>query len=135
MRKVFGFILILLAIYLAHQGYLRYQTFRTTHADGSSDRSGAGPGSPSSLPGLPLNLEPFLQAAQSKGTATFKICLDYYGPQIEDPRKAWIELDYVVMVSTEDITEAKRVYAEVKARTPKSSPVYERVKRLAKAYE
>ena len=54
---------------------------------------------------------------------------------VQDPRKAWIELDYCVLVSREDLSEARRVFAEVKKRTPPSSPVWPRVKDLEKVYE
>ena len=33
------------------------------------------------------------------------------------------------------IVEAKKVFAEVKARTPENSPVYRRIKDLEKTYE
>jgi hypothetical protein len=58
-----------------------------------------------------------------------------YGRLVQDPRKAWIELDYCVLVSHEDLPEARRVFAEVKARTPESSPVWPRIKDLQKVYE
>ena len=134
MRKVFGVLLVLLALYLAHQGWLGYTAFRSHHSARQEDSPG-NPADPANLPGLPAQLEPLLQAAQKQGPKTMKKWLDYYGSQLEDPRKAWIQLDYVLAVSSEDMVEARQVFAEVKARVPKSSPVYARVKRLEKAYE
>ena len=55
--------------------------------------------------------------------------------QVEDPRKAWIELDYCVAVAREDTSEAKRVFKEVKERTPTSSPVWPRIQQLEKTYQ
>ncbi len=46
----------------------------------------------------------------------------------QDPRKAWIELDSCVAIAREDPSEARRVFAEVKKRTP-------RVKALEKTYK
>ena len=58
-----------------------------------------------------------------------------YDRSVVDPRRAWIQLDYVVEVSREDPSEAKRVFKNVKDRTPPSSPVYSRIKSLEKTYE
>ena len=38
-------------------------------------------------------------------------------------------------IAGEDMAEARRVFAEVKARTPASSPIFPRIKKLEKAYE
>jgi len=88
-----------------------------------------------SLSGLPDNLVASMQAAKKRGASALKTWLKNYGPMVQDPRKAWIELDYCVLVSREDLSEARRVFAEVKKRTPPSSPVWPRVKDLEKVYE
>lgn len=87
------------------------------------------------LPGMPYELEPSLQAAQKKGAAGLRNWLKTYGPRIEDPRKAWIQLDYCVAVAREDPAEARRVFAEVKERLSPSSLVWPRMKQLEKTYE
>jgi hypothetical protein len=88
-----------------------------------------------SLPGLPFKLETSLQTARSKGAVGLRTWLKANGQSVEDPRKAWIELDYCVAVARQDPAEAKRVFAQVKERTPPSSPVWPRMKQLEKAYE
>lgn len=88
-----------------------------------------------SLPGIPDNLVASLQAARKSGPNAMKTWLKNYGRLVQDPRKAWIELDYCVMVSRENLPEARRIFAEVKARTPPASPVWTRVKELEKTYE
>ena len=88
-----------------------------------------------SLPGLPEKLGPSLQAAQSQGAAGLRNWLKTYGQAVKDPRKAWIELDYCVAVTREDPAEAKRVFASVKDRVTRSSPVWPRMQKLAKTYE
>ena len=87
------------------------------------------------LPGLPPWLEPSLKAAQQKSPAAFRKWLKTYDKALQDPRKAWIELDYCVAIAREDPSEARRVFAEVKKRTPPSSPVWPRVKALEKTYK
>lgn len=90
---------------------------------------------PRSLAGLPPQLEDSLQAAQQAGVNTFRKWLETYGPVIQDPRKAWIELDFCLIVSRDDPKEARRVFARVKERVKPDSPVYRRVKELEATYE
>ena len=87
------------------------------------------------LPGVPNQLESSLQTARKKGAAGLKNWLKTYGQSIEDPRKAWIELDYCVAVARQDPAEARRVFAEVKDRLSPASPVWPRMKQLEKTYE
>ena len=87
------------------------------------------------LPGLSYKLEPSLQAARKQGAVGLRNWLKTYNQSVEDPRKAWIELDYCVAVARQDPAEAKRVFAQVKERMGPSSPVWPRVKQLEKAYE
>ena len=87
------------------------------------------------LPGIPDKLVPSLQAAKNQGASGLRNWLKNYGRLVQDPRKAWIELDYCVLVSREDLPEARRVFAEVKKRTSPSSPVWPWIKELEQAYE
>ena len=87
------------------------------------------------LPGMPFQLDPSLHAAQSQGATGLRNWLKAYGDKIQDPRKAWIELDYCVAISREDPSEARRLFADVKKRTVSTSPVWPRIKRLEKTYE
>ena len=88
-----------------------------------------------SLPGMSYKLEDSLHAAQKQGAAALRTWLKTYSQSVEDPRKAWIELDYCVAVARQDPAEAKRVFAQVKERIPPSSPVWPRMKQLEKTYE
>jgi len=92
---------------------------------------------PTRLDGLPSQFETSLQEAYKKGATGLKEWLQQSKrlPQIKDPRLAWIELDYVVLISHDNALEAKRVFAAVKQRTSPGSPVYSRIKSLEKTYE
>jgi len=90
---------------------------------------------PRQLPGIPEHPEPTLDAAQKQGAVGLPNWLKAYDRVIKDPRKAWIELDYCVLVAREDPAEARRVFASVKDRTPASSPVWPRIKQLEKTYQ
>ena len=61
--------------------------------------------------------------------------LKTYGPSIQDPRKAWIELDFCVAITREDPSEARRLFKAIKDRTPPTSPIQPRLRQLEKSYE
>jgi hypothetical protein len=88
-----------------------------------------------SLPGVPYQLEQSLQEARKRGPDALKAWLKANNQSIEDPRKAWIELDYCVAVARKDPAEARQVFADVKGRIGSASPVYSRMKELEKTYE
>lgn len=88
-----------------------------------------------SLDGVPQPLQASLNAAEAQGAAALGNWLKTYDRLIHDPRKAWVQLDYCLLLSREDPAEAKRLFAEVKKRTPESSPVWPRIKKLERAYE
>jgi hypothetical protein len=87
------------------------------------------------LEGLPQSLASSLQTAQSQGLTGLRNWLKTYGHAVQDPRKAWIELDYVVLLARENPAEARKIYAEIKQRTSPSSPVWPRIKQLQATFE
>ena len=89
---------------------------------------------PNVLEGLPSQFEESLAAAQAQGAPALKAWLAKYGQYARDPRLAQIQLDYVVLVSRTNPAEARQFFQAVKQRTPKTSPLYERVKRLEPTY-
>jgi hypothetical protein len=86
------------------------------------------------LQGMSSSLEPSLQAAQAQGAPALRNWLERYGSQIQDPKLAAIQLDYVVLVSRSNPAEAKRIFQAVKQRVPKGSPLYDRVRKLDATY-
>jgi hypothetical protein len=87
------------------------------------------------LAGLPYGLDQSLRNATAQGPNALKNWLKEFGHLVQDPRKAWIELDYCVMLTRNDPAEAKRIFAAVRERTGPTSPVWNRVKQLAPSYE
>jgi len=90
------------------------------------------------LPGMAsFELEQRYVQAKQKGAAGLKEFLDAYrkAPKFEDPRKAWIELDYAVLITSSDPVEAKKVFLDVKQRTSTNSAIYPRIRAMSKTYE
>jgi hypothetical protein len=90
---------------------------------------------PDALPGLPQGWDDSLRAAKQGGATTLGNWLKTYGPSVQDPRKAWIQLDYVILISRDNPQEAKRIFSEVRDRTPPTSPIWPRIHDLEKSYQ
>jgi hypothetical protein len=90
---------------------------------------------PEQLPGMPPQLEDSLRTAQQEGAAALRNWLKVNGAAIQDPRKAWIELDFCILLARENPSEARRIFAEVKERTPPASPVWPRINQLARTFQ
>ncbi len=88
----------------------------------------------SSLPGLPPHLEASLLTAQQAGLEELGKWLRTWSRQVQDPRLAWIELDYVVLLNLKDRKAAIEKFDQVRARVPADSPVAERIRKLEPAY-
>lgn len=90
---------------------------------------------PENLPGMDYNLQPSLDAAAKSGPTGLRDWLKAYGNHVQDPRKAWIEMDCSLALLRTDPNEAKRIFKAVKERTSTNSPVFPRVRQLEKTFE
>ena len=134
MTKVIAAFIIIVVLYIGWEIFLYWD--KVSHEEETKQKQNAAAmviGE--QLPGMSYKLEDSLRAAQKQGATGLKNWLKTYSQSVEDPRKAWIELDYCVAVAREDPSEARRVFAQVKERTAPSSPVWPRMKQLEKAYE
>ncbi|HWX22310.1 MAG TPA: hypothetical protein VN578_20610 [Candidatus Binatia bacterium] len=137
MTKLIAALFIAAFLYVGWLLYLRWDKVRNEE-ETSKKQAVAAQVRPENLAGMPnqsQQMENSLRAAQEQGPTAFKNWLKTYGRSVQDPRKAWIQLDYCLAISREDPAEAKRIFAEVKGRTPATSPVYPRIKQLENTYE
>jgi hypothetical protein len=134
MTKLIVVLIIVAALYGGWEFFLYFERIKNEET-AAQKQAAASVVDPSQLQGLPQQLQPALQAATQQGATGLKNFLKNYGHALQDPRKAWIELDYVVAISREDPTEAKRLFAAVKERTAPASPVWPRIKQLEKTYQ
>ena len=90
-----------------------------------------------SLPGMDQRLERSLEEAGQGGARGLREWLDKHqrSGYVKDPRLAAIELDYAVFLLGEKPAEARKIYANVKERTPTDSPLYPRIQHLQKTFE
>ena len=90
---------------------------------------------PEQLAGMPDQWEAGYKQATNGGMKTWTAWMKKNAQQVGDPRRAWIELEYMIKVSADDPQEAKSIFASVKDRTPTNSPIYPRILQLEKTYQ
>jgi hypothetical protein len=134
MTKLIGVLIVVAVLFV---GWLLLQRWDEVQQQKDLERKQAAASvvTEESLSGMPYQLQQSLQAARNQGAEGLKNWLKTYDRNLQDPRKAWIQLDYCVLISRENPAEAKRLFAEIKGRLPQSSPVWPRVKQLEKTYE
>ena len=131
MSKLFGVLIVLALIFGGYKLFLYWDQVSREKDNPKVELTG------DALKGLGSPISQSYQKAVQGGAPALKKWLDENAasPDLQDPRKAWIQLDYVVMVARENPAEAKRVFAQVKARVDSSSPVFPRLKKLAATYD
>ena len=127
---------ILFLLLLAFCGYHGYQYWvQVRDQEELKKQASAAVFRPESLPGLPGELETGLRAAEQKGAAAIQAWLKIYGAKVQDPRKAWIELEYAKSMARDNPAEARKVFNAVKDRTPPASPLWPQLKAMEKSFQ
>jgi hypothetical protein len=133
MTRLISILIILLAIFVGYRLYVYWEKV-AQQKDLQEEQVKKQKAEPRSLSGMPLQLEAsWAQAAQS-GAGAMSNWLSVYGGQVEDPRLAWIQLDYCEKLAWSNPAEAKRVFAAVRDRLRTNSPVYPRLNQLENAF-
>ena len=134
MTKLIAILMVVVVLFVAWRLFLYWDKVKNEE-ETAQKAAAAAVVTGESLPGMPYQLDTSLQAAQRQGAAALGEWLKTFGHNLQDPRKAWIELDYCLLLTRENPAEARRIFAEVKARTPHSSPVWPRIQTLEKTYQ
>lgn len=135
MKALIAILLLMGAFWVVQQLFKSYQSVQKPSGTQPAESSQPSSSAASTLSGLPPPLEPSLAAAEKQGAAGLKEWLRLNRAHVRDPRLGAIELDYAVLISLQDPAEARRIFQEVKSRTPTFSPLYDRVKRLEKSLQ
>lgn len=135
MTKALIIITIVVAVGLGAWQLLEYWDKVQNEKDTDTRNAAAAVVTPDSLSGLPYGYDASLKAAQQQGADALGTWLKNYGANVQDPRKAWIQLDYVLMIARSNPQEAKRVFNEVKDRTLPNSPVWPRIHDMEKTFQ
>lgn len=132
--KLIGGLIVAGMLFVGWSLYKYWQTFQDQKA-AEQKAAAAKVVNPDQLPGMPYELQGSLELARRQGARSMQNWLKANSRFLQDPRKAWIELDYCGMLYRDDPQEAKRVFAAVKSRTPQTSPVWPRIEQMQKTYE
>jgi hypothetical protein len=131
MTRLVGILLVLLFLFCGWRVFVYWDNFQKKQsAEANSVETDA-----SNLPGMPRQLAPSYKLASRQGAAGIRNWLENYGNLVQDPSKAWIELDYCRDISRDNPVQAKLIFDNVKNRTPESSPVWPRIKQLESSFE
>jgi hypothetical protein len=133
MTKLISVFIIAVVIFCGYQLFLKWEAVK--NEEETKKKEAAAVMNPAHLPGMPVQLEHSYQQVSQQGTAALRNWLKTYDSVLQDPRKAWIELDLCVALTREDPSEARRIFEAVKGRTPPDSPLQPRIKQLEKTYE
>jgi hypothetical protein len=135
MTKFIGIVIIVLLLFGAYHLVMYYDKVKN-EKESEEKQAVSARFLGDSLPGMPTTqLEHSYRAAEKEGAAGLGRWLKAYGENVQDPRRGWIELDYCVMIARDNPAEARRIFADVKQRTPAASPLMPRIKELSKTYE
>ena len=133
MTKLIWALIIVVVIYCGWQLFQYWE--KVDNEEATRRKEAAAMLNPAALPGVPQELEQGYQTVQQRGAAALRDWLKMNDKVLQDPRKAWIELDYCVAITRDDPAEARRIFKAVKDRTPANSPIQPRLKQLESAYE
>lgn len=139
MKALISIFIVLVCVY----GFMELVGFynRTAKPQSSGGEEVSAPrvehiaGSGEGLSGMPVGLEASLAQAQQQGLEELGKWLKQWGRNVQDPRLAWIELDYIVLLNLKDHKLARERFLQVKSRIGPESPVAERIRKLEPAYE
>ncbi len=134
MTKLISVLIILVVVFCGYHIFRYWQQVEAERSGKKQAEAGTAV-NPAALTGMPAQLEASLHAAKQEGNAAFRAWLKNYDAVLQDPRRAWIELEFCVAIVRENPAEARRIFAEVKSRTPPSSPVWPWMKSLERSFD
>jgi len=134
MTKLISILIIVAVIFVGYRLYVYWEKVRQDK-DLQEEQARKHKENPRSLSGMPAQLEASWEQASKAGAAGMSNWLSVYGNQVEDPRLAWIQLDYCERLTWNNPNEAKRVFAAVSDRIATNSPVYPRIKQLENTFK
>jgi len=135
MTKLIAALIIAAVLFVGYQMFLYWDRVKNEEETARKESAAKVITRGDQLQGMPYNLQKLYENAEKQGPAGLRAFLKAYGNSVQDPRKAWIELDYCQAISHEDPAEARRIYADVKARTPANSPIMPRIKQLERTFQ
>lgn len=135
MTKLIYVLIIAVAVFIGYELFVYWQKVSNDEEEARKQAAANVITNGTQLQGMTWQLSQIYDKAQRQGAAGVSAFLKTYGDKIQDPRKAWIQLDYCQLIAHENPGEARSTFAAVKARTPPDSPIMPRIKQLEHTFE
>jgi hypothetical protein len=135
MTKLIAALIVAVVLFVGYQLFLYWDKVKNEEETARKEAAAKVITNGDQLQGMPYKLQSIYQKAEQQGAPGIRAFLKSYGNSVQDPRKAWIELDLCQLISHDNPAEARRVYADVKGRTPPGSPVTPRIKQLERTFQ
>jgi hypothetical protein len=135
MTKLISVLIIVLVVFLGYRLYVYWEKVESDQDLHEQQAAAKVIKRGDQLPGMPWELDQSLRAAQEKGPEAMRQWIATYGSRVEDPRLAWIQLDYCMMIARSSPNDARQIYARVADRVPTNSPVYPRLQQLSSTFK
>lgn len=134
MTKLITVLLVVLAIFVGYRLFLYWDKVSSEEDLRQAEEAKRRIVDPNALTGLPWELSDSLNQAVKNG-ASLRAWLKANQTRVQDPRLAWIQLDFVELIGRDSPNEARDVFNAVKPRIPTNSPIYARIQRLEKTFQ
>jgi hypothetical protein len=135
MTKLIAALIVAVALFIGYELFLYWDKVKNDEESARRQAAASVITNGAQLQGMSYDLTQIYERAQQKGVPGVAAFLKTYGDKIQDPRKAWIELDYCQLIAHANPAEARSRFAAVKARTPPDSPIMPRIKQLEHTFE
>jgi hypothetical protein len=135
MTKLIAALIVAVVLFVGYQLFLYWDRVKNEEETARKEAAAKVITNGDQLNGMPFQLQSIYQKAQQQGAPGLRAFLKSYGNSVQDPRKAWIQLDFCQLISRENPAEARSIYADVKARTPADSPITPRIKQLERTFQ
>jgi hypothetical protein len=134
MTKLISVFLIVLAVFVGYRIYVYYEKVNSEEDLREAEEARRRVVDPNGLSGLSWELtESYNQAKNDP--AALRNWLKVTKGRVQDPRLAWIQLDFVELIGRDSPNEAREVFNDVKPRIATNSPIYSRVQKLEKTFQ
>src|SRR5436309_4688963 len=118
MTKVIAALIVAAVLFIGYQLFLYWDRVKNEEETARKEAAAKVVTRGDQLQGMPYSLQQLYQKAEQQGAPGLRAFLKNYGNSVQDPRKAWIELDLCQLIAHENPAEARRLYGDVKRRTP-----------------
>lgn len=135
MKNLIGLAMIAAVLYGAYKLWEVYDASNTTQRMEQKVQANREFGQ--HLQGLDYRLEQRLRESYAKGVLGLAAFIKDYGnsPSFLDPRLAWVEMDYAMLLIQRDPIKAKKVFQQVRSRIGPNSPVESYAKECSAAFD